>query len=371
MHISRPRVVMLCGSRPPEPCGVGDYADRLARALNELGEYECVLAPDPTKNGLSSEARFSIFNASKLAGQLIDKAPDVIHIQYPTVGYGKTLGVPSLPGALRKLGYAKPIVSTIHEYSHAHFLRKMAIGPLVRESDRIITPSHQERDALKKGFNKLKKEPPTVIPVGPVLPDGFRLESMPDDISRNPAYYGFINKSKGFEVVLDALKLLKEKGDDITLKVIGHFDPENDKLHARLKNRIEELSIEGMLNFTGHLPLNDVFHHLARARFLIFPFPDGFSYRRSSLISALPLGRPILTTFPKEAEGMEDISGSMQLVKRGDAESLAEGMHTLQRNDFMLESLGSGSLKLAGMLSFENAARKHGELYMELLLKKL
>src|SRR3990172_2277859 len=79
------------GSYPPEVCGVGDYAQLLAKALAEMGCSVRVL-----KSGWRST--FSLGPA-----RLTRSEPArILNIQYPTSGYGTSL-LPHLACALARL----------------------------------------------------------------------------------------------------------------------------------------------------------------------------------------------------------------------------------------------------------------------------
>ena len=106
------KVALLCGACPPGACGVGDYTVCLARALTERGIEAHVI----------SSVSWNLLGAIKRSAGPGSLKFDVVHIQYPTVGFGGALS-PQL------LSLSQRCVITLHEASGAHILRKFALLP--------------------------------------------------------------------------------------------------------------------------------------------------------------------------------------------------------------------------------------------------
>jgi hypothetical protein len=73
---------------------------------------------------------------------------------------------------------------------------------------------------------------------------------------------------------------------------------------------------------TGPLPAEQVAERLASADVILQPYPDGVTTRRSSLMAALRLGRPIVTTRGRRTESLWQQSGAVELVDAGDIPQL-------------------------------------------------
>lgn len=109
------RVLMVSGSWPPQVCGVGDYTERLCRELEQGGVDVVRFADDGLARPYSP-------NAVRRA----DEADcDVVHVQYPTAGYGRSLTPSALPAGIR----SKPVVVTLHEYSVFRWYRRAWFSP--------------------------------------------------------------------------------------------------------------------------------------------------------------------------------------------------------------------------------------------------
>jgi hypothetical protein len=89
------RWALVSGSLPPEACGVGDYANRLATALSHPGTDVQILttAGSERMEGAMVDLRAtvrsgSIFNLAAVRKQIRGLQPGVVHLHYPMVAYG-------------------------------------------------------------------------------------------------------------------------------------------------------------------------------------------------------------------------------------------------------------------------------------------
>src|ERR1700740_288423 len=103
------KVLMVSGSWPPEPCGVGHYASRLSEALAEAGV-------DLVRFG--GRQALSMRNLHQVLGQVRNVEADIVHLQYPTMAYGRSFAPPLFTVLART-----PVVVTLHEFDSFRFYR--------------------------------------------------------------------------------------------------------------------------------------------------------------------------------------------------------------------------------------------------------
>lgn len=75
------RIVMVAGSCPPEPGGVGGYTFRLVEALKNAG---CEVQ-------VFTGRKFGLANVFGQAREIRAAKPGLVHIHYHTTGYGTRL----------------------------------------------------------------------------------------------------------------------------------------------------------------------------------------------------------------------------------------------------------------------------------------
>ena len=94
------KIMLITGSYPPDICGTADYTARLSESLLACGLDVEVFY----------RQRWDLRHVHSLVKEIDRSRPDLIHMQYPTTGYGWKLG----PQAI---GTLKPVVVTLHEVS--------------------------------------------------------------------------------------------------------------------------------------------------------------------------------------------------------------------------------------------------------------
>src|ERR1700737_2680434 len=153
------KLVLVSGSLPAVRCGIGDYTARLASQLasvqgmsvqglttkNALVRPEAV-APAEVLPLVPGWSLPSVIRSAQLIRRL---APDVVHIQYPAVGYTRSVGVLFLPLAVRLLARV-PVVLTIHERSERRWHGRLATDFMAVTSSRVVVPDPIEAEALRR-----------------------------------------------------------------------------------------------------------------------------------------------------------------------------------------------------------------------------
>src|SRR5437870_7163602 len=118
------KILLITGSFPPMMCGVGNYTASLAEALGKLRDTKVAVLTD-TKARMDSShlINFELFPVAhewkfsdlpQIFKVVQHWAPDVVHIQYPTQGYGDKW-LPWILPLLLTLRWT-PLVQTWHEH---------------------------------------------------------------------------------------------------------------------------------------------------------------------------------------------------------------------------------------------------------------
>ncbi len=137
---------------------------------------------------------------------------------------------------------------------------------------------------------------------------------------------GRLVEKKGFDILLDALDLLRERGVCPQLTLVGQ-GPEQEHLEAR----IERLGLQDQVTFAGGMDQDGVRRLLARATIFALPCIIGADGNRDALptvlLEALACGLPIVST---PVTGIPEIVGEEGiLVPERDALATANAMQKL------------------------------------------
>jgi glycosyltransferase involved in cell wall biosynthesis len=161
-----------------------------------------------------------------------------------------------------------------------------------------------------------------LLPGSGVDLEHFRLEETPKEAA--PFVFAFAGRviwEKGFPYLPEAMRLVKQRSNNIECHVYGFLEEGNPKYVGR--ERLAEWESEGLLSYRG--PLEDVRKAYRASDCVVLPtyYREGVP---KSLLEAAAMGKPIIAT---------NVSGCGEAVKHGvngllcearDAESLAEAM---------------------------------------------
>ncbi|MGL4873343.1 MAG: glycosyltransferase [Clostridium sp.] len=323
-------VLMITGSFPKDKCGVGDYTSLLIEELEKKIDIKILTS---TKNIVRQNLNNSIKNwkISNIVNILkeVDKSKTkIIHIQYPTIGYGKSVAINILPLFLKIKGYK--VITTIHEYSDNSKLGKIRTGISVFFSNKVIVvdPRYKE-DMLKSLWLKNKKI--DYINIASNIPRGER-EKKIDKENKIMGYFGFVNESKGIETILEAMKKLKdEKKLETKFLIIAELD-KNNEYHSKVLSLIENLGLEEWVIVTGYLEAEVVGGYIKATDYFVLPFVNGYSPKNGSMLAALQENKIVVTT--KAKYDYKDFEGLVLLEKYNDVTKLVEIIENMQREKY-------------------------------------
>jgi glycosyltransferase involved in cell wall biosynthesis len=330
------KVALLCGPCPPGACGIGDYAVCLARALNQKGVQAHVI----------SSGNWNLLGAVKREAGRADF--DVLHIQYPTVGFGWTLA----PHALSVL---QRCVITIHEASRAHILRKLALLPFSIRPKQLIFTSEYERQFAVKWV-------PWISEVSCVIPITSNIGIVEEPSNRSldeVLYFGLIMPKKGLESVIALGELVKVSGLSFRIRIMGSSPPKYAAYLEDLKSKASTLPII----WDHDLSELEVAKRLASSSIAYLPYPDGASERRASLKAAMLNGVTLITT-----RGQHTPSSFEEFVSfcANPKEALAAAQF-LSGNPAQRAKLADSARSYARQFTWDSIADAHFALYQRLL----
>ncbi len=300
------RVLLVTGSFPPMRCGVGDYSCRLARALavdpaTRIG----VLTSVPGEN-TGKTVGIEIFPVIKCWGfaealnviRLIRHwSPDVVHIQYPTQGYGNGL----LPWIVPIISFAmgKRVVQTWHESygigirsAPKFFLKAIIPGGLV-----VVRPQYEAGLPMALRWALWNKRCVFIRNASP-FPKIDLDENVKHDLrkqylkgqKRLIVFFGFVYPHKGTDLLFE---IADPASDQIV--IAGEIDENND-YHRRIMSLASASPWAGKVAVTGFLLAEDIAALLSIADAVILPFRVGGGEWNTSIHAAVSQGSFVITT---------------------------------------------------------------------------
>jgi glycosyltransferase involved in cell wall biosynthesis len=305
------KVAIFTDSYPPNVDGVATAISLLNFHLKKVGIQTLVITPIDYKNtGVKgfvekngviyfAAAAYPFYKQYKigipnpiLIAKLKQFDPDVVHIHTP--------GSSGLLGLFYAKLYDKKVVTTFHTLlSDDAVLKRYLTYPW----NRVLSPSHVWR-LLKVFYNRadvvvspsvsIKKE---LVAHGvwrpiKVISNGIDLSKYIKLKRKKPKglvilYIGRISAEKRLEVLLQALKLLKDRGVDFTAYFAGE-GPDRQGY----ENWVKENNLANNIKFLGYVKESKKLQLLSSAT--VFCMPSVFEVQSLSVIEALASGLPVI-----------------------------------------------------------------------------
>ena len=294
MSSAQPSIVIIGSAYPLRGGGIASYNERLAKAFMEEGfsttiytftlQYPKILFPgssqyssEPAPEGLSIKVcinSINPFNWFKVGNELKKLSPDIIVVRYWLPFFGPCFG--TILRRAKKNKHSRVICIADNIIPHE---KRPGDGPFtryfVKPVDAFITMSEKVLSDLQ-GFVKNK---PSVLVPHPLY-DNFGERITKDEARKILGvgmgekvilFFGFIRKYKGLDILLHAMRILKDRDPSIKLLIAGEFY-EDRKAYTDL---IDALHIaDQLLLHTDFIPGNEVRNYLCAADCVVQPYRD-------------------------------------------------------------------------------------------------
>jgi glycosyltransferase involved in cell wall biosynthesis len=306
--------VIIIGPAWPLRGGLATFDQRLAKQFNDQG-YECSIysfslqypsflfpgttqySSDPAPEKLKIYTAINSvnpFNWIKTGNRLKSLKPDIIVVRFWLPFMGPALG--TILRRVRKNKFTKVIAITDNVIPHEKRPGDMLFTRyFLRSCDAYITMSGKVLNDLRT----FEKDKPAVQVLHPLY-DNFgepvskyeaREQLGIDKEGKIVLFFGFIRKYKGLDILLEAMKIIREKDPDIKLLVGGEFYEDN-KPYDEL---ISKLGIEdSLIMHTSFIPDSEVKYYLCAADVVVQP------YRSATQSGVTPLAyhfeKPMIVT---------------------------------------------------------------------------
>lgn len=337
--------IVLIGPIPPYRGGIAHFTQALAEKLVQEGhqlltisyrrQYPGWLYPGKSDKDFSQETKIkdAVFLFSPLnyldwkkTLQAIRKyQPDLVI--YP---WWVTFWAPAsswLLGKLKNLGISTRIlVHNAFPHEGGWFDKKLTKCAL-KDARIFVTMTEKETGRLRTVIHKTSIIETSAHPVYAQFPlsglskvEVRRKLGLPIE-APIALFFGFVRPYKGLNVLLDAMSILRNKGEKIHLVVAGEFWDDQ----AVYENQISKLGIKDMVTIRAdYIPDSEAGLYFEAADFFVAPYLEGTQSGSIKLAMGYHLLMVITDTIVDEL--LENLPGQCVIVPHDDAESLAEGI---------------------------------------------
>jgi glycosyltransferase involved in cell wall biosynthesis len=327
------RVLVITGSYPPAKCGVGDYTYCLVEQLSKIDGLSVAVIVQKNLSYEKSNSAVTVFDIVD-RWRLLDFFairrvvrswnPDVIHIQYPTQGYGRAILPWCLPALLELLG--EKVVQTWHEGFEflprpIMSLKALSSGPIV-----VVRKNYWDLfTGVTKHLNSIKKtifigSAPSIYASQKTERElsTLRRKHLGHEQERLIAFFGFIYPNKGVEQIFEIADSARDR-----ILLMGEFDRRRPYCRA-LEDLSNEPDWSGKVEILGFVLPEAASDLIAASDAIVLPFPDGGGEWNTSILAAKVNGSFVLTT-SKTRRGYYD-SENVYYARPGDIHELSAAL---------------------------------------------
>lgn len=246
-----------------------------------------------------------------------------------------------------------------------HAVLRWAVRCSLKEASRVIANSQAIKTKAENIYRPGRKI--DIVPLGMRIlevlpPDRGALSMKPDGLYLTSI--GRMAKVKGYGILIKAVKVLKEKGIDVHLILIG-----DGPQRKALQELSEKLGLSSSIKFTGWLESDEKFKFLAASDiYVMSSIHEGFGV---VLLEAMAAGVPIIAT---DQGGQTDIikdSRSGILIPPGKAEKLAEAVLSLAKDPKKRENISTFNKSYVKEYDISRIAERYLDIFNEAINSKV
>jgi glycosyltransferase involved in cell wall biosynthesis len=333
---------LFLGAGPQMQCGVGQFTRRLQAAIEKI---------DP-----GSSTALTLTRAEGSAGNIWRAvgSAQAVACNFPIVAWKRVIFRPLLAMAMARLR-GRHVVLIQHEWGGLHWLRRITYIPALLLANGIVTfsPLIQRElaaDALV-GWTAAKC---VLAPLPPNIEAPMKVADSPVRQQLAAArqngrlvigHFGSIYPGKQPNALLNIGAILKARGLNPLIVYIGSFIRGVDKVEEEFHARAAELGVSDDVVVTGYLASDqEVFGLFGEVDAFCYPLDEGLTARRSSVLTCVQSGRPVIVTGPALPDEFDHHPRFRQLIDRGAIALVARGSDDEVYADRIASALKSPSV---------------------------
>ena len=179
--------------------------------------------------------------------------------------------------------------SMVWSYQEGSKSYQDTLKSLLLESDVVLCQGQEYMDFIKEKWGVERSYYPNYI-----MDDFMRPNMLDRPKPIKLIYFGRITEQKNVDVIVETLALVRKRGIDATLQLIGGYD---ESYYQLLTNRIKELQLNDFVEFFGRRPFDFIAEKLRDAHYFVFPSEEKQEGHSNSLTEAMGCGVvPIVST---------------------------------------------------------------------------
>jgi len=363
----RPLRAVVVGVSKGSTCGMRDHAVLLASAL-EAESVSCSMHW-LWRSAVSIRAVRSEFRSwtDALAREIEASGPDVVILHYSVFSYSYK-GFPLfVRPTLSALSGPRPLITVLHEFAYpwrygglqgdawALTQRAAMVGVMKHSAAVLVTAPFREQWLASRRW--LARRPIAFAPVFSNLPAPTVAGGAADRVAgRMIGLFGYAYEGADAALVLDAVRLLRDRGQPVRLRLLGAPGPGTPAAERWIADATAR-GLERALSFSGLLEAQELANALAACDVLLHVARAGPTSRKGTLAASLVSGRPVVAIDgPRRWDELFRLGAALVVPPTADA--LAGAVAGLLEDGERREALGArGAAFARGAMGVQRSAR--------------
>jgi len=306
---------LFLGAGPQMQCGVGQFTRLLCGTIEKLDPGSCTTLTLTRSEGSAAD----IWHA-------VESARNVV-CNFPIVAWKRVMFRPLLALAIARLR-GRRVILIQHEWAGLHWLRRITYLPALLLADIIVMFSplvrRQLADDRLVGWTARKC---VLAPLPPNIeaPAGTAESKLRQRLAAAReagwlviGHFGSIYPDKQPNALLNICAMLKERGLKPLIVYIGSFVRGIDKVEKKFYARAAELGLSDDVIVSGYVASDrEVFGLFSEIDAFCYPLDEGLTARRSSILTCVQSGRPVIVTGPAEPDEFDHHPRFKEVIGRG------------------------------------------------------
>jgi glycosyltransferase involved in cell wall biosynthesis len=303
-------------------CGVGHFTRLLQETIERTDPGSCVSLTLTRSDGSAAEIWRAVGSTQSVV------------CNFPIVAWKRVMFRPLLALAMARLRRRR-VVLIQHEWGGLHWLRRITYIPALLLADTIVMFSPLVRRELAGGWVGWTAKKCALAPLPPNIeaPPGVadsklrqRLAAARQSGRLVVGHFGSIYPGKQPEALLNIGALLKARGLKPLIVYIGSFIRGVDRVEEEFRARVAELDLVDDVMVTGYVASDlEVFGLFSEVDAFCYPIDEGLTARRSSVLTCVQAGRPLIVTGPALSDEFDHHPRFRELIDRGAIVLVARG----------------------------------------------
>ena len=306
---------LFLGAGPHMTCGVGQFTRLLQETLERLEPGSCTSLTLTRTEGSLGELWRAVGSARNLV------------CNFPLVAWKRVMLRPLLGIAMARLR-GRRVILIQHEWGGLHWLRRISYMPAPLLADTIMMFSPLVRRELASdavvGWTARKcvlaPLPPNIEAPAGIVDSKLRqqLATARENGRLVIGHFGSIYPGKQPNALLHIGAILKARGQKPLIVYIGSFIRATDNVEEEFHARVAELDLTDDVIVSGFVASeHEVFGLFSEIDAFCYPLGEGLTARRSSVLTCVQSGRPVIATGPAERDEFDHHPRFKELIERG------------------------------------------------------